>query len=60
VISKELSQGGSVRIVGFGAFHVTERTARDGIIPSTKKAIKIPSRKVAKFRAGQELKNFIN
>lgn len=60
VISKELSQGGNVRIVGFGAFHVTERTARDGIIPSTKKAIKIPSRKVAKFRAGQELKNFIN
>jgi len=60
VISEELSKGGNVRIVGFGAFHVTERTARDGIIPSTKEAIKIPSRKVAKFRAGQELKNSIN
>lgn len=60
VITEELSKGNNVRIVGFGSFHVTERTARDGMIPSTKKAIKIPSRKVAKFRAGQELKNSIN
>jgi DNA-binding protein HU-beta len=60
VISDELSRGEMVRIVGFGIFHVTERTAREGIIPSSKKLIKIPSRKVAKFRAGQELKNFIN
>ncbi len=60
VISDELASGNNVRIVGFGSFHVIERTAREGIIPSTKQTIQIPSRKVAKFRAGQDLKNSIN
>lgn len=60
VISNQLAKGDNVRIVGFGSFHVIERTARNGIIPSTKQAIKIPSRKVAKFKAGQDLKNCIN
>lgn len=46
---------GKVSLVGFGTFSVTERAARQGINPSTKKPIKIPAKKVAKFKAGSEL-----
>ena len=41
--------------VGFGTFSVSERAARTGINPSTKAAITIPAKKVAKFKAGAEL-----
>ncbi|SDE70462.1 HU family DNA-binding protein [Riemerella columbipharyngis] len=46
---------GKISLVGFGTFSVTERAARQGINPATKKAIKIPAKKVAKFKAGAEL-----
>ncbi|MDO5616640.1 MAG: HU family DNA-binding protein [Cruoricaptor ignavus] len=46
---------GKVALVGFGTFSVTERAARQGINPATKKPIKIAAKKVAKFKAGAEL-----
>ncbi|MBQ8098894.1 MAG: HU family DNA-binding protein [Bacteroidaceae bacterium] len=39
-----------VALVGFGTFAVAERAARNGINPATKKAIKIPAKKVLKFK----------
>lgn len=55
VVSKSLAKGDKVSLVGFGTFSVAQRAARTGINPSTKKAIKIPAKKVAKFKAGAEL-----
>ena len=54
-VTKALSKGDKVSLVGFGTFSVANRAARTGVNPSTKKAIKIPAKKVAKFKAGAEL-----
>jgi DNA-binding protein HU-beta len=58
-VSKSLAKGDKVSLVGFGTFSVAERAARTGINPSTKKAIKIPAKKVAKFKAGAELASVV-
>lgn len=55
-ISEELMKGEKVTILGFGTYSVSERAARKGINPSTKKPIDIPARKAVKFKAGAELK----
>jgi DNA-binding protein HU-beta len=54
-VSKTLKAGDKISLVGFGTFSVAKRSARTGINPSTKAAIKIPAKKVAKFKAGIEL-----
>ena len=55
IVGGELGKGGKVQLVGFGTFTVADRAARTGINPSTKKAIKIPAKKVAKFKPGADL-----
>lgn len=55
VVSNELSNGGNVRLVGFGTFMVKNTVERNGVDPRTKKPIKIPARKVPKFTAGKDL-----
>ncbi|MGI6073998.1 MAG: HU family DNA-binding protein [Fermentimonas sp.] len=54
-ITEEIKAGGKVVLVGFGTFSVTERSARKGINPRTKKPIDIPAKKSAKFKAGSDL-----
>lgn len=54
-ITGEVKSGGKVVLVGFGTFSVSERSARKGINPRTKKAINIPAKKAAKFKAGSDL-----
>ena len=54
-VTKALKAGEKVALVGFGTFSVTERAERTGINPATKASIKIPAKKVAKFKAGSEL-----
>ena len=41
--------------VGFGTFSVAERKARTGRNPQTGKEIKIPAKKVVRFKAGAGL-----
>ncbi len=60
IIKDTLKKQEEVRLVGFGSFKVTNRKARTGINPQTKKSIKIPARNVAKFVPGKELKEMIN
>ncbi|MDR1119970.1 MAG: HU family DNA-binding protein [Dysgonamonadaceae bacterium] len=55
VVSKELTKGGKIVLVGFGTFSVTTKSARTGVNPQTKQTIKIPAKKVAKFKPGAEL-----
>ena len=59
-ITGELMTGGRVSLVGFGSFSVSDRAARDGRNPQTGATIKIPARKVVKFKAGSELKDSVN
>ncbi|MBR9861050.1 HU family DNA-binding protein [bacterium] len=53
--SKALKKGDKLILVGFGTFSVTNRAARTGRNPRTGKEIKIPAKKVVKFKAGSEL-----
>ncbi len=54
-VSEELKNGGKVALLGFGAFSVSEKSARKGVNPKTKQPINIPARKSVKFKAGSEL-----
>ena len=59
-ISGALKKGDKVGLVGFGTFSVGQRASRKGVNPLTKKAITIPAKKVAKFKAGAELTKAVN
>ena len=54
-ITDELTDGGNVTLIGFGTFSVFERSARTGKNPQTGATIKIPAKKVAKFKPGKAL-----
>jgi DNA-binding protein HU-beta len=54
-VAQELKKNGKFGLVGFGSFSVVKRKARTGINPQTKKPIKIPAKKVVKFRPGKQL-----
>lgn len=58
-VTKALKEGNKVALIGFGTFAVSERAARTGINPSTKAPIRIPAKKVARFKAGAELSDAI-
>lgn len=55
VTGKALKKGERVALVGFGSFAVAKRSARKGRNPQTGKEIKIPAKKVVKFKAGADL-----
>ena len=55
-----LKKGDKVVLIGFGTFQVIKKDARKGINPATKEAIKIPAKKVVKFKAGAELAKMVN
>ncbi|MBE2246078.1 MAG: HU family DNA-binding protein [Candidatus Competibacteraceae bacterium] len=57
--TKALKKGDRVALVGFGSWSVTKRGARTGRNPQTGKEIKIPAKKVVKFKAGAELSGVI-
>ncbi len=59
-IAETLKNGDKVTLVGFGTFSVSKREARQGRNPQTGKTIKIPAKKVAKFKAGSKLSEAIN
>ena len=54
-ITDAVAAGDKVTLIGFGTFSVSERAAREGRNPQTGKAIKIPAKKVVKFKAGSKL-----
>lgn len=54
-VTKELKKNGKLGLVGFGTFSVMKRKAREGRNPQTGKTIKIPAKKVVKFKAGKGL-----
>ena len=59
-VEKSLKKGNRVSLVGFGSWSVSKRAAREGRNPHTGKTIKIPAKKVVKFKAGSDLSNSVN
>ena len=59
-ITKALSKGDKVPLVGFGTFAVSKRAAREGHNPQTGKPVHIPARKAVTFKAGSALKETVN
>ena len=55
VVEEALKKGEQVRFVGFGTFYVVKRKARKGRNPRTGEEIKIPARKVIRFRPSKRL-----
>ena len=59
-ITDALKNGQDVRIVGFGAFSVSERRASDGRNPRTGEPMRIPASRQPRFKAGKGLKEAVN
>lgn len=59
-IKVSLKEGQEVRLVGFGTFTTVDRAATTGRNPRTGDKIDIPASKIAKFKAGKELKDAVN
>ena len=47
-----LKKNDKLSLIGFGTFSVADRKARTGHNPATGKSIKIPAKKVVKFKPG--------
>ncbi len=59
VIQEALATGDEVRISGFGAFRVIDRSPRQGRHPRSGAPMRIGARRSAAFRAGSQLKRSI-
>lgn len=59
VIRRELKKGDKVTFSGFGTFSVSKRSARNGRNPQTGAWMKIEARKVPKFTASKNLKDYV-
>ena len=59
-IHQGLTKDDNLTLVGFGTFSVVKRAARKGRNPQTGKTIKIPAKKVVKFKPGKNLKDAVN
>ena len=59
-VQDELASGGSVSLIGFGAFEVRERSARTGRNPQTGEEIQIAASRMPSFKAGKALKDACN
>ena len=59
-ITDTLEKGDRLQLVGFGTFSVSKRSARDRRNPQTGKKIKIPAKKVVKFKVGSKLSEAVN
>ncbi|MEQ1790081.1 MAG: HU family DNA-binding protein [Rickettsiales bacterium] len=60
VISKSLSKGDEIRLVGFGTFTVVHRKATEGRNPRTGAVIKIAASNKPKFKPGKALSEAVN
>jgi len=59
-ITKSITRGEKVTLVGFGTFQRRDRRARKGRDPRTGAEIDIPAKKVPAFSAGKQFKSAVN
>ena len=58
-IEDGLAAGQEIAITGFGKFSVADRSAREGVNPSTGERIYIAATKAPRFSAGTKLKDAV-
>lgn len=58
-VTKALSEGDSVALVGFGTFSVKARAERKGRNPQSGEEILIKAAKIPAFKAGKSLKDSV-
>ena len=54
-VAETLEKGEKLSLIGFGTFSVSERSARTCRNPQTGKSMKIPAKKIVKFKVGSKL-----
>ena len=59
-VTASVSKGGTVQLTGFGTFSVSNRSARTTRNPQTGEMMKVPAKKVVKFKAGSKLNGTVN
>lgn len=59
IIVDEVMNTGRFALDGVGVFTLVERAAREGRNPQTGEAVKIPARKVVKFRPAKSFKEVV-
>ena len=55
-----IGKGNEISLVGFGQFYTTKVEARTGRNPKNGQPVEIPTKILAKFSAGQKLKDACN
>jgi DNA-binding protein HU-beta len=58
-VTDVLKSGEKIEITGFGTFDTTNRSSRIGRNPQTGEALQIKASRVAKFKAGKNLKEAV-
>ena len=59
-LTESFIKGEGITFVGFGTFSIKEKKATTATNPRTKQKIKIPAKKVVKFKASKALQEQIN
>lgn len=59
IVKKEVANGGSVQLIGFGTFEAVERAQRTGKNPSTGEDMVVPAKRVPKFKPGKSFKQAV-
>ena len=59
-IAGELGKGNRLEFREFGVFETVDHKAHIGINPRTLARVKVPAKRVAKFRVGRNVKAFLN
>ena len=54
-VTKTMKRGDKLQLIGFGTFSVTKRAARTCRNPQSGKEMKVPAKKVVKFKVGSKL-----
>lgn len=58
-ITGAMRKGDKITLTGFGTFSVAKRKARKGRNPRSGQEIKIPATKIARFKAGNKLRQAV-
>lgn len=58
-IAKTMQTDDKVLILGFGNFSVKERMERNSVHPQTGKPVRLPTKKVVRFKPSQYLNNLL-
>ena len=59
-VTDTMKNGDKLSLIGFGSFSVSERPARTCRNPQTGKSMKVPAKKVVKFKVGSKLSDAVN